>query len=120
MSNISSSSSKIIKSVTSGVPLVIVPVLSKTTVFIWCAFSKISAFLINKPFSAPFPVPHIMATGVAKPKAHGQAITTTVIAKLNDSSKLLLNIIFRMKVRREIPRIKGTNIALTLSASKDI
>ena len=61
-----------------------------------------------------------MATGVAKPKAHGQAITTTVIAKLNDSSKLLLNIIFRMKVRREIPRIKGTNIALTLSASREI
>ena len=61
-----------------------------------------------------------MATGVAKPKAHGQAITTTVIAKLNDSSKLLLNIIFRMKVRREMQRIKGTNIALTLSASREI
>lgn len=55
-------------SVTLGFPLVIVPVLSNTTVSTKCNSSKLSADFINIPFSAPFPVPTIIATGVAKPK----------------------------------------------------
>ena len=31
------------------------------------------------PFSAPLPVPTIMAVGVARPRAHGQDITSTAI-----------------------------------------
>ena len=34
------------------------------------------------PKEAPFPEPTIIATGVAKPKAHGQATTKTLIAML--------------------------------------
>ena len=55
-----------------------VPVLSKTTVSIFCDFSNISAFLIIRPDFAPLPVATIIETGVAKPRAHGQAITKTV------------------------------------------
>ena len=32
------------------------------------------------PFSAPIPLPTIKAVGVARPKAHGQAITRTATA----------------------------------------
>ena len=57
-----------------------VPVLSNTTVSIWCAVSNASPDLMRIPFSAPFPVPTIIATGVARPSAHGQEITSTAIA----------------------------------------
>ena len=39
-----------------------------------------AAVLIIIPFSAALPVPTIIATGVAKPKAQGQEITSTLIA----------------------------------------
>lgn len=42
------------------------------------AYSILSASFINIPFSAPLPKPAIIAVGVAKPRAHGQAITNTV------------------------------------------
>ena len=76
-------------SVTLGFPSVIVPVLSKTTVFKFCVLSKASPLLIRIPFSAPLPVPTIIAVGVAKPKAHGQAITNTDIKIV--SAKVLLS-----------------------------
>ena len=66
-------------SFTCGFPTVIVPVLSKTIAFIECASSKLSADFINIPFSAAFPVPTIIETGVASPKAQGQDITKTEI-----------------------------------------
>ena len=51
--------------------------------------SKASPLLIKTPFSAPLPVPTIIAVGVAKPSAQGQAITNTEIvivkAKIHDS-----------------------------------
>ena len=77
---ISKVASSIVISVTSGLPLVIVPVLSNTTVDILPVLSKISAFFIINPSCAPLPVDTIMATGVARPKAQGHAITITVIA----------------------------------------
>ena len=67
----------------------IVPVLSRTMVFIFLVFSRIAAFLIRSDMLAPFPVATIIATGVAKPNAQGQAITITVIANLNDNSNSL-------------------------------
>ena len=70
----SSISSVTITSVTFGLPSVIVPVLSNITVSTLCASSKASPPFISIPFSAPFPVPTIIAVGVASPNAHGQAI----------------------------------------------
>src|SRR3989338_8368015 len=56
-------------SVTAGLPLVIVPVLSKTITFSLRAVSRAAASLMSTPISAPFPVPTMMAMGVAKPMA---------------------------------------------------
>ncbi|MPN38736.1 hypothetical protein SDC9_186261 [bioreactor metagenome] len=66
-------------SVTFGFPSVIVSVLSNTIVFILCAVSRATPLFINTPYSAPLPVPTIIAVGVARPKAQGQAITRTDI-----------------------------------------
>ncbi len=73
----------LIISVTFGFPFVIVPVLSKITYLTSPKVCSASAVLNNIPLSAPLPVPTIIATGVASPKAHGQEITKTEIAKLN-------------------------------------
>ena len=70
-------------SVTSGSPLVRVPVLSKTTVSIFWVLSRYSPPLMRIPFSAPFPAPTTIAAGVANPKAHGQAIMRTATAAVN-------------------------------------
>ena len=71
-------------SVTRGRPSVIVPVLSSTTVFTACAVSSASADLNRMPYSAPLPVPTMIATGVARPSAHGQEMTSTAMP--NDSA----------------------------------
>ena len=78
----------VIISVTTGLPSVIVPVLSNTIVSIWWVTSKASPPLINTPYSAPFPVPTIIAVGVASPNAHGQAITKTEINIVNANTPL--------------------------------
>ena len=106
-------------SITFGFPSVIVPVLSRITVLIECVFSSISAFLINKPFLAATPVDTIMATGVAKPKAQGQAITKTDIPipkpKVNPS-----NIVKIIKLINAIPITIGTKKNEILSANFEI
>ena len=79
INNSSSEISSAIISVTTGFPSVIVPVLSKTIVLIWCAVSNASPPFIRTPCSAPFPVPTIIAVGVASPNAQGHAITSTAI-----------------------------------------
>ena len=61
--------------VTTGVPWVMVPVLSRTTVSMLWAVSRASADLIRIPFVAPLPVPTIIAVGVASPSAQGQEMT---------------------------------------------
>ena len=66
-------------SVTDGFPSVIVPVLSITTVSTERNVSNASPDLTSIPFSAPLPVPTIIATGVASPSAHGQEMTSTDI-----------------------------------------
>ena len=50
------------RSVTTGLPFVRVPVLSSTTAFTEWAVSSASPDLIRMPFSAPLPVPTIIAT----------------------------------------------------------
>mmetsp|Transcript_1164 Transcript_1164/g.4285 ORF Transcript_1164/g.4285 Transcript_1164/m.4285 type:complete len:455 (+) Transcript_1164:2769-4133(+) len=65
-------------STTLGLPSVNVPVLSKHTTVTSCAISSGSPPLIKIPSFAPTPVPTMTAVGVAKPKAHGHAMTNTV------------------------------------------
>jgi hypothetical protein len=72
-----------ITSVTFGFHSVIVPVLSKTIAFTLHKFSKGSHHFIKTHFSAHFPVPTINAVGVARPSAHGQAITITAEKYIN-------------------------------------
>ena len=66
------------RSVTSGRPSVSVPVLSSTTTSTRTAVSRLSASFIRMPFSAPLPIPSMMAVGVASPRAQGQAMMSTV------------------------------------------
>ena len=53
--------------------------MSNTTVSTSLVICRASELFIKIPFSAPLPVPTIIAVGVARPKAHGQAITRTEI-----------------------------------------
>ena len=64
---------------TVGLPSVTVPVLSRATICALPACSRAVAVLKRIPFFAPFPVPTMIATGVASPSAHGQLITKTDI-----------------------------------------
>ena len=79
-SSSSSSRPSVTTSVTSGSPLVRVPVLSITTVSMRAEVSRAVAFLNSTPRLAPRPVPTMIAVGVASPSASGQVMTTTVIA----------------------------------------
>ncbi len=60
-----------------------VPVLSKIIVVMEEIFSNTSPPLIRMPNDAATPVPTITAVGVARPSAHGQAITNVDMPKLN-------------------------------------
>ena len=66
------------KSVTSGWPRVRVPVLSSTMVRSLPAVSRASALRKISPFSAPLPDATMIEVGVARPRAQGQAITSTL------------------------------------------
>ena len=69
-----------ITSVTTGRPSVSVPVLSTISVQIVSACSSAAALRIRMPDCAPRPVPTMIAVGVARPSAHGQAMTSTATA----------------------------------------
>ena len=60
-----------------------VPVLSKTTVLILRACSSAFAEVTSTPFVAPSPVAAVTDSGVARPKAHGHAIISTLTAVTN-------------------------------------
>ena len=64
-------------------PVVTVPVLSNTTVSTRRVVSSTSGPLIRMPSWAPRPVPTISAVGVARPRAHGQAMISTDTAAVN-------------------------------------
>ena len=104
-------------SVTCGLPSVMVPVLSSTTVCTVCAVSSASADLINTPYSAPLPVPTIIATGVANPSAHGQEITSTEIAVDSANSPVCPKISQTIAETAAMLITTGTNTPLILSAS---
>ena len=83
-------SSKIFIFATFNSPLVKVPVLSKTTVFATAKDSINFASLNSKPFFASSEIPTKLAIGVASAKAHGQAITITETATINDLSNCVV------------------------------
>ena len=104
-------------SVTTGCPYVIVPVLSNATILILWADSSESPPFISIPFSAPLPVPTIIAVGVASPSAHGQAITRTDINIVRENSNVSCPIKYQPNPEiRAIVITNGTNIPDTLSA----
>ncbi len=63
-----------------GRPSVSVPVLSTTSVVTFSRISSASALRISTPCSAPRPVPTMIDMGVARPRAHGQAMIKTATA----------------------------------------
>ena len=73
------------------------------------------------PCCAPFPVPTIIAVGVANPNAQGQAMTRTataaIIAKENAAPKMENQI---TKVKKEMKITMGTKYAEIISANLSI
>ena len=67
-------------SVTSGLPFVMVPVLSMISVSASASRSRWAASLIRMPERAPRPAATVMDMGVAMPKAQGQAMISTETA----------------------------------------
>ena len=65
------------QSVTDILPFVIVPVLSNAIEFTSDRYCKAAPFLNNIPWLAATPVATKTAVGVARPKAHGHALTQT-------------------------------------------
>ena len=63
--------------VTVGLPSVIVPVLSSSTVRVFASRSSASPLRMRIPYSAALPVPTRIAVGVARPSAQGQAMIST-------------------------------------------
>ena len=76
------------KSITSGAPLVIVPVLSTTIVSASASSSRDAASLMRMPRCAAAPTAVTIDIGVASPSAHGHAITSTVTNAVSPSTGL--------------------------------
>ncbi len=100
-----------------GRPWVIVPVLSRTTVVTRPARSRAWAFFTRMPIRAPRPAPTMIAVGVARPRAQGQAMmrtdTNAVSAKGNEAPnwRQATKVITARRITA------GTNTAATRSAS---
>ena len=105
---------------TCGLPSVSVPVLSSTTVSM-CAAASIEAASLNQmPCFTALPMPTIIAAGVARPRAHGQAITSTATACMSAVVQSPLNHQVSAKVISATATTAGTNTAAALSATRAI
>ena len=110
-------SSRLSLATTLTVPQVRVPVLSKAITSELPRTSRASGDLKIIPSFAALPVPAIMATGVASPKAHGQDTTSTHIAKDKDSENSADKTKYHtIKVRAETAKIAGTKYEAATSA----
>jgi len=105
------------RSVTTGTPVVTVPVLSSTTTFALRAVSRASPPLMRIPCCAPLPVPTMTATGVARPSAQGQAIISTEISTVNASRKSPVPMSQAVPASRASAMTTGTKMPDILSAS---
>ena len=101
---------------TPGCPSVTVPVLSRAISRVLPAPSRAAAVLNSTPFFAPTPLPTIMATGVASPRAQGQLITSTEIPRATAKEKGFPAINQPASVSRARAITAGTKIPDTLSA----
>jgi len=77
-----------------------VPVLSKTTVVTWLAYSRTSARLMIIPREAAIPVPTITAVGVARPSAQGHAMTSVEMPKFRAKTKRFSTLLGRFKLNK--------------------
>ena len=105
-----------IMSVTSGTPSVSVPVLSSAITAVLPVCSRAAAVLNSIPDFAATPEPTIIATGVARPSAHGQDTTSTAMPLVTavptgapEASQITATI-------EAIINTAGTKTAATLSA----
>ncbi len=73
--------------------------------------------MIKTPYSAPFPVPTMIAVGVASPKAHGQAITKTEIKIVNEKATDSPEINHASPATTAIPNTIGTKYPDIISAN---
>ena len=107
-------------SVTTGLPTVSVPVLSRTTIFTRWSRSSASALRMRTPSCAPLPVPTMMAVGVANPMAQGQAMTRTPTAFVSAWTKAGAGPQPHQipNVTAAMARIIGTNTEATRSARR--
>ncbi|MCW0435574.1 hypothetical protein NB723_000538 [Xanthomonas sacchari] len=94
------------------------PVLSTTSAVSARARSSTSASRIRMPARAPTPVPTMIAVGVARPSAHGQAITNTATACTSASAKLPPSAQVAPRVSAAIASTAGTNTAAIRSTRR--
>ena len=100
------------------VPVVIVPVLSRTMVSTRRVLSSTSGPLISSPSCAPRPVPTSSAVGVARPRAQGQPMIRTETAAVNANAALSPVASHRPSVAAAMAMTTGTNTPATRSASR--
>ena len=103
---------------TTGTPAVSVPVLSTTSVSIFSARSSDAALRTRMPADAPLPTPTISAVGVARPSAHGHAITSTAVARISASPQSPSARPLPTSVTAAMTSTAGTNHADTASARR--
>ena len=99
-------------------PVVTVPVLSRTMVSICRVDSRIWGPLIRMPSWAPRPVPTSSAVGVARPRAHGQAMIRTATPAVNAVAAVSPVPSQNPRVPRARAMTTGTNTAEIWSASR--
>ena len=92
-------------SFSSGSPLVRVPVLSNSTTSTVRIRSSAIRFLISTPARAARSVEIAMTSGMARPRACGQAITSTVTVR-STASGMLPSRVQAMKVMTPAPAAK--------------
>ena len=105
---------------TTGAPSVIVPVLSSTTVRIRWVSSRAAPLLMRMPLSAPLPVPTMIAVGVARPRAHGHAMTSTAVKMVRLNTTLWPLRSQAAPAARAISMTIGTKYPETTSARRAI
>ena len=112
-----SSLSSAYMSVTRGFPSVSVPVLSSTTTSVFPHASRAAAVLNKIPCFAPSPLPTMIATGVARPNAQGQLMTSTLTARARAKPASAPAASHTIPVPTAKTMTAGTKMPDTLSAS---
>ena len=93
-----------------------VPVLSRATIWVRPAASREAAVLNRMPFLAPSPLPTMMATGVARPRAQGQLMTSTEMPRARAKARSRPSSSQAAVVTTAMAMTAGTNTPDTRSA----